>query len=90
MCWCCRARQEDDPAWEADHVAGADSKKGGDDAGVRNIKSWKAVQGMRVNGDNMTLAEGIQVPLAVRAGGCTTLFAVYAVSSSAVDTPRPY
>lgn len=27
----------------------------------RNVKSWLAVQGMRVNGDSVTLSEGIKV-----------------------------
>ncbi len=31
----------------------------------RQVKSWLAVQGMRVNGDSVTLSEGIKVSFSV-------------------------
>ena len=36
----------------------------------RQVKSWLAVQGMRVNGDSVTLSEGIKVPTSVQLSQC--------------------
>ena len=43
-----------------DNIVAQDSLRNDDSKGGR-VKSWVAVQGMRVNGDSVTLSEGIKV-----------------------------